>query len=115
MDLVEHCSLCFQRAASALAQGTLFADMRLHMWEGRREEADKRTHFVEVSFVLVLKTLFLILVVTQRDVFLRRKRLPEYQLIPISPEVSPIMQRAAAVFGNVILWYVETKHRTTLC
>lgn len=58
---------------------------------------------------------FKILVVTQRDVFLRRKRLPEYQLIPISPEVSPIMQRAAAVFGNVILWYVETKHRTTLC
>lgn len=58
MDLVEHCSLCFQRAASALAQGTLFADMRLHMWEGRREEADKRKHFVEVSFVLVLKTLF---------------------------------------------------------
>lgn len=68
MDLVEHCSLCFQRAASALAQGTLFADMRLHMWEGRREEADKRKHFVEVSFVLVLKTLFFILVVTQRDV-----------------------------------------------
>lgn len=54
MDLVEHCSLCFQRAASALAQGTLLADMRLHMWEGRREEADKRKHFVEVSFVLVL-------------------------------------------------------------
>lgn len=58
MDLVEHCSLCFQRAASALAQGTLFADMQLHMWEGRREEAGKRKHFVEVSFVLVLKTLF---------------------------------------------------------
>lgn len=41
------------------------------------------------------------------------KRLPEYQLIPISPQVSPIMQRAAAVFGNVILWYVETKRRTS--
>lgn len=71
MDLVEHCSLCFQRAASALAQGTLFADMRLHMWEGRREEADKRKHFVEVSFVLVLgfkNSFFFILVVTQRDV-----------------------------------------------